>query len=109
MAIDWEGMVGAPTVAVFGQPALYIPATGAPYPVTVVFDEGYTETVLLEGMAPTSDARPVAGVNDAQLAAAVVQGQDRLQVLNTYIIKEARPDKHGITKLMLALTAAYPP
>lgn len=109
MAIDWEDMVGAPCVAVFGEadPWPYLPADGsASYTVIPVFDEGYREITLIDATSPTSDATPVIGVNDGQFKAPPLQG-DRTQnpITGTwYIVKESRPDSHGVTKLMLNLT-----
>lgn len=114
--IDWEAKVGAPVVGVFtSATALYIPASGAPtYSVGGVFDAAYREVILLDPESPTSDARPVIGINDGQFPDPPQQ-DDRLVITTkdgpqgTFIVKEARPDKHGITKLMLSKTRDYVP
>jgi hypothetical protein len=114
MAVDWERLVVAPLVKVFGEdsPALYIPldASVAPYPITPVFDEAYREIILLDMSSPTSDAMPVAGINDSQFTIPPVQN-DRIRIARTmvtYLVKEVRADGHGHTKLMLAKTDPYP-
>jgi hypothetical protein len=116
--IDWEAKVGAPVVGVFATAtALYIPTNDAlaPYDgVQGVFDEAYREVSLIDTDAPTSDARPVIGINDGQFKFPPVQ-DDRLVITTakglagTYIVKEVRADAHGITKLMLNKTADYAP
>jgi hypothetical protein len=114
MAVDWERMVVAPLVKVFGEdaPALYIPidTSVAPYGITPVFDEAYREIILLDMSSPTSDAMPVVGINDGQFIAPPKQ-DDRIRITRTmvtYLVKEVRADGHGHTKLMLALTDPYP-
>ncbi len=108
MSIDWESKVGAQVVKVFGTdtPAIYMPAAGSPYPVTPVFDEAYREIIILDGESPTSDAKPVVGINDSQFQAEPVQG-DKIQIwlkgvpYKTYLVKEVRSDSHGVTRLEL--------
>jgi hypothetical protein len=112
MAVDWEAEVGEPTTALFGSAATYFPGDGSPpFGVVGVFDEGYREVVIIDSLSYTSDAQPVIGITDGQFAAwgwkpaqnDKVLIQDPLAMANgkTFIVKEVRPDSHGITKLML--------
>jgi hypothetical protein len=112
MAIDWEAEVGAPTTAIFGGPATYYPADGsAPFDVTGVFDEAYRETVIIDSLSYTSDAQPVIGITDSQfgIRGYAPKQNDKVEIRDplalafgrTFIVKEVRPDSHGITKLML--------
>lgn len=112
MSIDWEAEVGGPTVAVFGGPAIYYPADGsASFAVTGVFDEAYREVTIIDSLAYTSDAQPVIGIDQGQFdLAGWVPGQNDLVKITdplarafgqTFIVKEPRPDSHGIVKLMM--------
>ena len=104
MAVDWETTVGAPTVAVFGEAATYYPASGAPsFPVTGVFDNQFRSSSVKDDEAPESDSLPVFGVNSRQFATPPVQ-DDKLIIASTgkiYLVKEPRPDGHGIYHLVL--------
>lgn len=112
MAIDWEAEVGAPTTAEFGGPAIYMPADGSPpFDVVGVFDDAYREVVIIDSLSYTSDAQPVIGITDSQFAirGRVPAQNDKIEIRDplskhfgqTFIVKEPRPDSHGITKLML--------
>jgi hypothetical protein len=112
MAIDWEAEVGAPNVGVFGGPAIYMPADAStPFGVTGVFDAQYREVVIIDSLSYTSDAAPMIGITDGQfLANNWKPGQnDKLQITDPlsasfgkiFIVKEVRPDSHGITRLVL--------
>lgn len=107
MAIDWQDKVGAPCVAVFGEPVAgtYRPydTSLASYPLNPVFDEAYREVVLLDGESATSDVMPVAGVNDSQFKSVPRQNDmwQRQASGQWYMVKEVRPDGHGITLLKL--------
>lgn len=115
MSIDWEATVGAPTVDVFGGPARYYPADGSPaFDVIGVFDAAFREVTMADGLAYTSDARPVIGINDAQFLANLwtPQQNDKVKITDpnagqwfgaSFIVKEARPDGKGITRLDLNL------
>lgn len=66
MAIDWEREVLDPLAEVFGLEewlVSFFPQDGtAPFGIKPVFDEAYREVILLDAMAPTTDAMPVMGV-----------------------------------------------
>lgn len=119
MAIDWEAEVGEPNVEEFGEAARYYPSAAAPFDVNGVFDEGYRETVIIDSLSYTSDAMPVIGINKSQfdLQGCIPVHNDRLQLTDpaslnfgkAFMVKEVRPDSHGILKLMLQVyTGALP-
>jgi len=112
MAIDWEAEVGAPNVAVFGGTARYYPADGSPaFDLIGVADEGFREVVIVDSLSYTSDASPVIGVNSAQFALNnwTPQQNDKVKITDplskmfgqSFIVKEPRPDSHGIILLIL--------
>jgi hypothetical protein len=120
VAIDWEGEVGAPTVEVFGEAIQYYPGDGAPpFPLVGVFDEGYRETTIIDGLSYTSDAMPVIGINEGQFRSNTYRAapNDMLQLTdpdspnfgNKFMVKEVRPDSHGVQKLMLQVYAGALP
>jgi len=47
MGIDWNRLVIAPTVGIFGDQVDHRPAYGAPFPITGVFDETFIELTPL--------------------------------------------------------------
>ncbi len=116
MSVDWEAEVGAPTTAVFGGAATYFPKDGSPsFGVIGVFDEAYREVTMIDELSFTSEAQPVIGITDSQFAAknwTPAQG-DKVRIDDplaraygqTFMVKEPRPDSHGITKLMLMVAA----
>ena len=66
MGIDWEREVLQPLAEVFGLDdcavTFYPKGGSAPYNIKPVFDEAYRDVMLLDVMAPTTDAKPVMGV-----------------------------------------------
>lgn len=122
MAIDWEAKAGAPCIAVFGEDASYVPASGAPpFPVYGVFDNQFRSTVIMDIDAPTSDLLPVFGVNAGQFVATAAMPTKLPPVQNdkitfpagtlphsgkSYLVKEPRPDNHGVFHLVLNEAAA---
>lgn len=113
MAVDWESKVGAPNVAVFGEPATYQPAApGAqPYAVVGVFDNQFRSTKpgTFDEPAPITDRLPVFGVNQSQFQAEPQQDDTIIFAADapadhagkTYIVKESRPDGHGMYHLAI--------
>lgn len=104
MAIDWDAAVVGPTVAVFGEPVTYTPASGAPYTIAGVFDNAYRSIDELTGeLVPLVAAVPVLGARLSAFALPPVQG-DRLTVQRTgivYIVQKQVPDSHGHVLLKL--------
>lgn len=117
MAIDWESKVGAPCIGVFGEPspATYIPYSGAPsFPVTGVFDSEFRASAVIDEGAKTTDFLPVLGVNSRQFPSPPVQNDmivfpagSQWYAGKAYLVKEPRPDGHGI--FHLALNETTPP
>ena len=105
--IDWDRLVGTPTVAIFGQPVAYTStAGGALFPITGVYDEAYTELAPLnagEGGEPSfiSTTRPVLGVQLGQFLVPPAQGDSLVVGGTQFWVREVRPDGHGHAKLML--------
>jgi hypothetical protein len=105
MAVDWDQMVLAPNMAVFGECATYSPKGGSPFQVTGIFDEEYHEVGLLEGPAITS-AMPVLGIRLAEFPSPPKQGDQLTVCGKTFAVREVRPDGHGGAKLMLNLASS---
>lgn len=114
MSVDWGTEVGTPTTEVFGGTAVYFPNDASPqFDLVGVFDEAYREVTIIDGLSYTSDATPVIGITDSQFAAKgwTPQQNDRVQITDPmasayalgviFIVKEVRPDSHGITRLVL--------
>lgn len=110
MAIDWAAKVGAPVTAVFGGLAMYFPAdNSAPFTFTGVFDEGYREVTIQDGLSYTSDAMPVIGILDADFIGREPTQSGKVLIMDplspafnkTFMVKEVRPDSHGITRLVM--------
>jgi predicted permease len=100
--IDWDKNVLASLENVFGEPVQYMPAAGAAFQITGIFDEAYKEVDLSGGMGITT-VGPVVGVRLSQFANLPKQG-DQLTILRTaatYAVKEVRPDSHGSILLIL--------
>lgn len=100
--IDWDKNVLAALENVFGEPVQYMPAVGAPFPITGIFDEAYKEVDLAGGMGANS-VMPVLGVRLSQFSNPPLQG-DQLTILRTggtYIVKKPEPDSHGSILLKL--------
>lgn len=106
MAIDWDAAVLGPCEAVFGEPATYIPASGASYPITGVFDSAYKDVTLIDVGLDANAVQPVLGVRSALFMSKPVQG-DQVRIPSVgklYLVRDVRPDGHGWIKLMLADT-----
>lgn len=112
MAIDWDGKVLAPVVAVFGETVTYMPADGGSFSITGVFDEAYREIILLDGGTAITTEDPCLGVRLAAFPSGQIPRKgDQLAVLsvsNIYTVKDVRIDGHGGAKLMLNFTSAMP-
>lgn len=99
--IDWNAIVLAPVMGVFGEQVLYQPAVGTPFGINhAVFDDGFTEVDPL-GSPGVLSAKPVLGVKLSEFPfgfdAKEAQG-DRFTVARTgvtYIVRSGEPDSHG--------------
>jgi hypothetical protein len=109
MAIDWEGEVAAPNVALFGETANYYPVGGGVIPVVGVFDEAYRETEIVDSLSYTSDARPAFGITASQFGLVIPAQNDRLQLSDPasrhfgkkFMVAEPKPDGQGHILLKL--------
>lgn len=105
MAVDWDEMVLGPLMAEFGEDTqpVYTPAGGVSFPIDGIFDEAFTEVVLLDDGSRVASTFPVLGVRIAQIPNGPRQG-DRVSIAKvntTYVVREVRPDGHGEAKLLL--------
>jgi hypothetical protein len=103
MAIDWDAMVLAPLVGVFGEPVLYTPAGGAPFIVSMVCDEGNKDINLAGGMGVNS-SNPVVSGRLAQFSMPPLQG-DTLLIVRTgesFKVADVEADGKGGVKLPLS-------
>ncbi len=104
--IDWDQAVLAPAAAIFGEAMTYVPAGGASFSFTGIFDEEYREIDLAGGMGIASNM-PVCGIRLAEFPAGYdaksAQGDQviRLSTASTYVVKNGEPDGHGAAKLLL--------
>lgn len=100
--IDWQHHVIAPTVDVFGQPAIYHSQSGTAYPITGVFDEAYYELKSIDNdTVSVGSVSPVLGICAAALPI-TPQQNDQLTINNQrYRIKKVQQDGHGHILLLL--------
>ena len=101
--IDWGKSVIGPCLEAFGEPATFIPAIGASFPVTGVFDDAFRQVGLSEYGTEIVSVYPVFGVNLADFPAPPLQG-DQLKIASnakTYVVREPKPDSHGGAMLIL--------
>lgn len=106
MAIDWDKMVNGPVMGVFGEPALFRPASRASFGIHGTFHEAYKSVDLVDGMGMTTEM-PALGVQLAEFPVAPLQ-KDRVVITptalhggGTYVVKEVRPNGVGSAVLLL--------
>lgn len=103
--IDWDKMVLAPTVSVFGEEITYLPAEGEPITITGVYDEGNRDLQLAGGTGYNS-SNPLVGAREAEFARYGVeplQG-DQLRIVRTgdlFDVKDVNADGKGGLTIML--------
>lgn len=113
--IDWDAMLLAPVMSVFGEGVasdlstwpIYTPAGGAPFALPdAVFDRAYAEVTLDPEIGQVTNRKPCLGVRAALFAQPPAQGDTVYipSVAVTYVVKEPQPDGHGHIKLMLMAT-----
>lgn len=99
--IDWD-QHAAPVVGIFGEPVTYIPSGGAPYAITAVFTEAYTEVQLVDDV-PVSTVKPALGArlsafrDDPQVGDLLTIGRTG----TTYVVNNTNPDGRGGVRLLL--------
>lgn len=111
MGIDWQSLVVAPLVGVFGQPAEATPAAGGTFPLAGVFDEASTADYIVNGETVTITS-PSFGFNVADLPVSLAQGDGLLvfadptgapQADTAYVVRDVRVDGHGWARAYLTL------
>lgn len=102
MAIDWDKVLLAPVVGVFGEPVRYIPRLGSPFDVVLVYDEANKDLDLAGGTG-VNTSNPLASGQLSSFPTTPVQG-DTLTIVRTgesFKVKDVETDGHGAVKLML--------
>ena len=113
MAIDWDALVLAPVMAVFGEGDPAVPASqpfytprGLPgFPLAdAVFDAEYEQIEINQADGSQSTThRPVLGVRTSLFPRPPAQN-DKVFIPSTgktYVVRDVQPDGHGHAKLML--------
>ncbi len=118
--IDWDALLLAPVMGVFGEgdPAiaatqpLFMPAIGMSFRLPdAVFDAEYQQIEIEGEMSATTTSRPVLGVRLARFAVPPAQN-DRVyipSVATVFVVKDVEHDGHGHAKLVLMRTVDAPP
>ena len=116
MALDWDALVLAPVMAVFGEgdPAnadtlpLYTPRRASAFRLRdAVFDSEYEQVIVNSDESQSTTHRPVLGVRLALFEEPPAQN-DTVYIPSTdktYVVKDVQQDGHGHAKLMLMATA----
>lgn len=102
MGIDWDKMLLAPVVGVFGEAVIYTPAGGVPFQFTGVYDEANKDLNLAGGMGVNTSI-PIVSGRMAQFPTPPLQG-DQLLIVRTgdlFVVKDIDADGHGSVKLEL--------
>ncbi len=101
--IDWDALVIGPTFGVFAEPCTYMPAVGAPFAITGVFDREYQSLDLDQAGVASATRKPVLGVQLSQFATAP-KPNDKVSIASvgiTYVVRNVEPDGHGHAVLEL--------
>jgi hypothetical protein len=108
--IDWEKVVGLPTLAIFGEPVVWIDHAGFPRRFSGVFDHAYRPVMSLGDYAEVSvtTVSPCLGVQLSDCPVPPYQGQQLAVRGRVYSVKNVEPDGHGHAKLLLNLGAYEP-
>ena len=110
MGLDWDELVLAPVMAVFGDAVTYRPVNAPAFTISdAVYDSQYT--YVLHGGGPNGEdvttTSPMLGVraavcpNPAQDDQVFIGTFNGLPVNTTFVVKDVRPDSHGHTILLL--------
>lgn len=102
MSIDWDALVIAPTVGVFGDDVIYTPVGGAAFPITLVYDEGNKDLDLAGGTG-VNTSNPIVSGRLADFAVPPAQGDSVLIIKTgeTFVVKDVEEDGKGAVKLPL--------
>jgi len=110
MTIDWDSEVLEPCHdQAFGEPAAFSPqGGGAPFTVTGIFFNGFTQSVeLVDGSIGVNSVQPVFAVRASLFGASPPRRNDRIAVQSngaTYVIRDIQPDGMGELRLQLQRT-----
>src|SRR5471030_969700 len=102
MGIDWDAMVIAPLVGIFGEDVIYTSAGGPPFPISLVYDEGNKDLDLAGGTG-VNTSNPIVSGRLADFLVPPAQG-DTLLIVGTgetFIVKDVESDGKGAVKLPL--------
>jgi hypothetical protein len=117
MAIDWDALVLAPVMGIFGEGVPVDKSTWPLYTLTTnesfrladaVFDREYSAVTVSDDGVANSTRRPVLGVRLALFAVPPAQG-NRVYIPSvglTFIVREVQEDGHGEAQLMLMVAAS---
>jgi hypothetical protein len=102
VAIDWDALVLAPVMSVFGETVIYTSVSGAQITLTdAVYDANYSHTDVDEDGVAVISSFPALGVRTAEVSP---QQGDRLKVVRTgevLAVAAVYPDSHGHALLRL--------
>ncbi|MFZ6724705.1 head-tail joining protein [Undibacterium sp. MH2W] len=107
MAIDWDKVLLAPVVAVFGEPVIYLPMGGSSYQMNMVYDEANKDMTLADGMG-VNTSKPIVSGRLLLFQNAPMQG-DQVKIVRTgetFVVKDVDTDGHGSVKLELNFVSA---
>jgi hypothetical protein len=103
--IDFDALVVAPCMAVFGENPDQLPvfkrvATGATFPIDGVFDDTFANLVVVgrDGDPEIASAEPVLGVRLAQFGGLDPVQNDQVTIPRdgkTYVVSSVEPDGKG--------------
>ncbi|HZR87890.1 MAG TPA: hypothetical protein VFB02_13860 [Bradyrhizobium sp.] len=118
MAVDWDKLVIAPVMTIFGEEdasspetttPTYYPVVGAPFDLNGVFDEAYRAIDLNDTTSDISTVDPVLGVRLADFPTGVAPAaDDKVKIPRmgaTYLVRNVRVDGRGWALLDLLLVA----
>lgn len=113
--IDWDAMVGAPCMKVFGEdlrPTYAPPGGGVPFEFDGIFDDAYYALMLDADDGPAiATLEPVIGVRLAQFTTTPPVKGGKVTVprlAKTYVVTSVEPDGKGAAFLRLTLAKPVP-
>jgi hypothetical protein len=82
------------------NPITYIPRINPRFTASGIFDEAYSELVVIDGV-PVTQTMPVLGIRLGDFLEEPKQDDKLIARGRVYKVREMRPDGHGGAKLML--------
>lgn len=112
MSVDWDSILLAPVMGVFGEGdasqsatwPIYYPTDLQPFPLEgAVFDRAYADVTLDSEGSENTSRKPCLGVRLSLFAREPAQSEKVYipSVPGLFIVKDYRPDGHGHAKLIL--------